>query len=485
MFRVAVTLLLLAAATASARNTKGEIVTWADFSWVHWVGVSMERVYFATTEGITRYNRLERRFEEPLTGGEGLDHSDVNRVWVDHFDQRVFASTSDDLMEYDPLFDRWYPVDQIPLEDIKTEHVDPPNLLHMPFGTFYSPEGEISDFESRVFRVTDVVDDGTGDLWMGTWGMGAAVAPASSSVLEFLPEGLLQNSILAMLWVDDWILVGGAVFDQPRTGLTWFNADTYETEFVESGLDRSFPAYDVLCLEADESMLYLGTAIGVQCFDQTGSRVRRVLDYRAGLPDDYIWSLAMVGDTLLIGTNSGLGLARPSVEPSEVMRHASFEGRPVYDLAVDGDEVWIATSHGAYRWDRVKGTLQRFKHPDIMLEHDVYDIELSDSFLWLATAGGLVRIDRETGAPETYLSLPIDRLSHALAANDEIAAIASGQGFELIHHDYKRPIMRRFTTSDGLPSDEVHCLSLDGEHLWIGSDKGLTRFWWANPSRID
>jgi hypothetical protein len=26
---------------------------------------------------------------------------------------------------------------------------------------------------------------------------------------------------------------------------------------------------------------------------------------------------------------------------------------------------------------------------------------------------------------------------------------------------------------------------MDDDYIWIGSEKGLTRFWWNNPNRVD
>jgi len=64
-------------------------------------------------------------------------------------------------------------------------------------------------------------------------------------------------------------------------------------------------------------------------------------------------------------------------------------------------------------------------------------------------------------------------------------------GLAPVHHrhlatiDHDPPLEREFTTQDGLPSNEVYELLLDGDYLWIGSDRGLTRFLWNDPDRID
>jgi hypothetical protein len=33
-----------------------------------------------------------------------------------------------------------------------------------------------------------------------------------------------------------------------------------------------------------------------------------------------------------------------------------------------------------------------------------------------------------------------------------------------------------------LPSNDIRDLVIDGEYIWLGSNLGLTRFWYKNPS---
>ena len=44
---------------------------------------------------------------------------------------------------------------------------------------------------------------------------------------------------------------------------------------------------------------------------------------------------------------------------------------------------------------------------------------------------------------------------------------------------------RHFTTEDGLLHDSVRWMLLDGDYIWFGTARGLTRFYWNAPYRID
>ena len=41
------------------------------------------------------------------------------------------------------------------------------------------------------------------------------------------------------------------------------------------------------------------------------------------------------------------------------------------------------------------------------------------------------------------------------------------------------------STQGSTPYAHVVGLANDGDYLWVGSDKGLTRFLWNNPQRVD
>ena len=148
-------------------------------------------------------------------------------------------------------------------------------------------------------------------------------------------------------------------------------------------------------------------------------------------------------------------------------------------------DIWVATNVGAYRLTLPSGNLQRFVDPDMAAAGEIYELDYYDDNLWFATSSGLLRLELPTGETRLFDQPSIRRYGHALAVNDTVAAVTSENGLTLIFHSVPRTISREFTTGDGLPSNHIYSLSLDGDYLWIGSDRGLTRFLWNDPDRID
>ena len=147
--------------------------------------------------------------------------------------------------------------------------------------------------------------------------------------------------------------------------------------------------------------------------------------------------------------------------------------------------IWIATSEGAYRFQLPSGRLQQIQDPDFFLNGRVYDVESFGDNLWFAAECAVVRVNTALGDIEPFPTSDHTGDTRALAVNERIVAYSSNRGVTIIYYTDKNRNTREFTTDDGLASNYVYSLLMDGDYLWIGSDRGLTRFLWNNPARVD
>jgi ligand-binding sensor domain-containing protein len=203
------------------------------------------------------------------------------------------------------------------------------------------------------------------------------------------------------------------------------------------------------------------------------------------LSDNDVFSVKVIGDSILVGTANGLNLITHVNDSVGYVRPGQFMNDVIYDLELVDSSLWIAAGTGAYRLKLRSGRLQRYQDPDLLLFGEVYDIERHENDLWFASDEGLVRLNTLTGEAEPFRLTSLKVTPRALAVNDTIAAVASDRGLMLVFHTNEKPFTREFTTDDGLASNYVFSLLLDGDYLWIGTDKGLTRFLWNNPDRVD
>jgi ligand-binding sensor domain-containing protein len=478
-------IVLLLASTALGQNLPGQVVTYADFSYVHHVASSMSHVYFATTEGITRYSKIDQRWELPLTSMIGDENSEVRRVWVDTFDEELYITTDFNQYEYDLLFESWTMVFEIP--DIRNDsrHVRIPPGIIPPFGYNFTSEGSLIDRMGRSYPVTDVVDDGAGNLWLGMWGYGGGRADVSSKQIDLLPFGLLQNHVNAIYDDGELLWVSGLTGQGYRTGLTAFDPEQSEFFYVESGLESDFPAEDVLSLAGDDRAIYIGTAWGLFVYDRQLERITDRINHKNGLISDVVLALQVVGDSVFVGTDEGLTLLDMAKDSVGYINPGEFLNLPVYDFALADSVLWIAAGSGGYRLHLGTGKLQQFLDPDHVIFKAAYNVEVFGESVWFASEYGLAHLDTRTGATEPYLDRAYVHRKRALAVSDRIAATSSDNGLTLFFFDEGKPLSREFTTDDGFPSGNVNCLLMDGDYIWVGTDRGLSHFYWNNPDRID
>ena len=476
---------LLLFSQAFAFNPKGQAVTFSDFSFIRDIASTNNRVFFATSNGLAVYNKFSESWEDPLTGKYGIDDTDIRRVWADHFGQDIYVQSSTDLYKYDSLVERWYQIDALPRLQSEQKVVLPPKVMFAPKGFNYLNDGRLVDESGRYYSFTNTIEDAAGTLWIGTWGYGAATAQGTTAHIDLLPYGLIQNRVNAILMDDEFLWLSGAIIDNYRSGITIFDPEYNQFEHIESGLSRDFPALDVNCLASNENSVFAGTDLGIMVFDrQTFEPIDR-LKRNDGLTDENVLSLAIRGDSIFAGTETGLNLILPKSDSQRVTGPAELFGQIIYDLELVDTTLWIAASKGAYRWFFTTGKLQQFQDPHLIIFSKCLAIERWQDFLWLASSDGLLKLNLKTGETEPYRSVTIDRNYRAIAVNDTIAVASSSLGFTMLFHDNPKPYTREFTTDDGLPSSYVFELIFEGDYLWIGSDKGLTRFLWNNPSRVD
>jgi ligand-binding sensor domain-containing protein len=193
--------------------------------------------------------------------------------------------------------------------------------------------------------------------------------------------------------------------------------------------------------------------------------------------------LTVCSDTVMIGTAAGLSVMHHdsvSVVSSRLLGRSR-----IFKIEPEDSNFWIATNFGALRIKRSTGEVATFEDPLKMTYGRVYDIVHRGRFLWMSTDNGLLRVNLKTAGTEPYRITLFPNVVRRLAVNDLAAAVASDRGLTLVHYARAKPIYREFTVADGLPSDHINCLLFDGDFLWIGSDAGLTRFWWNNPDRVD
>lgn len=477
--------LLGVASVARAFRDSGQVVNYTGFSYVTSIATSAQRAYVATTQGIIIFNKNENRWETPLAGLDGIDAGAIKQIWVDQFDERLFAETDAGKYEFELTFGRWTTAFDIPTLVSNDRRIPPPAVLFPPFGFDYDGDGGLIDPQARKFLISEIIDDGAGNLWIGTLGLGLMRAGSSSKVVEPLSFGLLQDPTTTMCEDDSVLYLTGPAYASRRTGITLFDLRQNRFQYIESGPEFDLPAEDIRNLTVAGDRMIVATRQGLYEIDKRSLRVTGRLDRNLKIKTEDFTAVRVVGDTVFAGTTDGLLVFSIKTKSPQSLLFAALIDHIIYDLEIVRDQLWIASDDGAYRMSLATGKLQKYQDPDRLLFNRVFDIAVADNFLWLSSDGGAVQIDLDSGTTMAYRISSRAISSRAVAANGQLAAIASDHGVTVIFLDGEHWYTRELSTLDGLLSPYVYALLPDGDYLWVGTDKGLTRINWSNPHLRD
>lgn len=462
-----------------------DIVTYADFSHIRDIAVSMDHVYFATTEGVVRYDKFSDAWVKPLTGSPGVDYRNIFRIFVDQFDKKLYARTEINSYEYDMMFESWFFTNKIPSLDNSSREVTPSQIMFVPPAYIYTGDGNIQDQTGFEYRINRMIDDGSGEIWLSVWGLGAAKT-SSSDIIEFLPYGLIQNRVNTIFDSDGIILASGDNIGTNRTGISFFDYDNNQFSYKESGLTFEFPDEDITCFEEDNKFYYVGTSGGLTVLDRENLNVVKRITERYGLIDDELLSLEIVKNKLYIGTLNGLQVLSTDTDSLRLVYSNQFKNQEIYDLELTDSTLWIASSVGAFQLHLKTNKLKQFRDPHHIIFNRVFNIKHEGVNLFIASQDGMVRLNLKTGKTTPFISDSHGINYRALAVNEDVAFLSTDFGFTMFYlteTGYSNE--REFTTTDGIPSQFIFDLLVDGDFLWIGSDRGLSLFLWNDPDRID
>ncbi len=179
-----------------------------------------------------------------------------------------------------------------------------------------------------------------------------------------------------------------------------------------------------------------------------------------GLPDPLVWALARAGNgELLIGSNTGLFALDSDGELKKLFAPPENNPRSIYDLTVDGKDIWIGTRAGIARFEDSKLlTPEPLRKLDNVQINGIYPIGGHD--VWIATMQGLYRYRSEVltqfgpGAGE-----PAGRIRHLLITDAEHFL---------------------FSTEDGIFQYEQGAISRPAWSLGL-RDNFVTRMKWIKP----
>lgn len=249
------------------------------------------------------------------------------------------------------------------------------------------------------------------------------------------------------------------------------------------------PNDHIFAVKSDGDRLWVGTEGGLALIDKKAGKVVKSWTEKDGLPWRAVTGIDIdkkTGDVWL--ALFGGGLARFSAGRFDHWHqmNSGIVNDVAYGVAVENDNVWVATTAGASRLNTVSGEWTIFTEKNAPMEEIWnYGVHYGDGKVHLAVWGsGVLEYTVETGRWKDYLD-PDAEMEIDLYRDDGIVhVITTGANyvdkvlwvssyFGVCRYDGRN--WRAFYNMDsGLPSDFNNSLKArSGNEAWFATDKGL------------
>jgi ligand-binding sensor domain-containing protein len=261
------------------------------------------------------------------------------------------------------------------------------------------------------------------------------------------------------------------------------------TEWKQFTVDDGLPNDHIFSVKADGPRVWVGTEDGLACIDKKTGKVTKSWQTKDGLPWQVVSAIEVhkkTGD-LWLGLFGG-GLARFSGGRFDHFHqfNSGLVNDVVYGIAIENDNVWVATTAGASRYNIVSNEWTIFTEKNAPMEEIWnYGASYNDGKVHLAVWGsGVLEFDVATEAWKTYLDpdgeMEIDLyrddgLVHVITTGvtyiDGILWVSSYFGESRYDGRHWRGY---YSTETGLPSDFTNNVKgRSANEAWFCTDKGV------------
>ncbi len=526
-------LVLAGSACASGPWETGDWVNYSDFRYVTACDKGREYVYFSTTGGILQWDFYRKRWDIPLTvallPGAQVPFDTVYCLAYDDDTGYLWCGSRRGLLVYSTMMDSWerhiLPLGDPPARSIGVSGgavwvsaaesdygvrtyfrgdansgafyvVSPSDIppgvswrgerVHLPEkfpqyfvsapGMIFDVKGELKGIRWDSYPVTCQSRDGRGNIWLGFFGMGPAAADEQIMRLELHPRGPDSAAVRALLYEESDVWMGGRAFTRWRR-----KSDKWD--YYPAGQTVGFYGGRVDDIARVKKKIYIATDLGLSILDlKSGRFVNK--DRSDNLWDPHVTALAAGDGVMWAGTAQGLNMMELAGNEIVRVEEEAIRGLYINDIALDEPFIWVGTDYGLYLHDRETGRWTYVRGADETAGSAVYAIQAGLKEVWVGRDLGLEMFNKDTGIWTGYPSLFFrHREARSVLAGDSLVWVGTDGG--LFKFDRKLNAWTGFSSDDGLPSDTVNVIHRAGDYLWLGTQKGLCRFYWNDPYRVD
>ena len=286
-------------------------------------------------------------------------------------------------------------------------------------------------------------------------------------------DGLKGNRVLRIAIGMDYAWFGT---DQGINRYTR-SIDSWSARTAKDGLSNNF----VNAIALEDEYVWIGTHNCVNRYSRTTDSWN-TYSTNDGLANNFVTTIAISGNYVWFGTyRSGISVYNKTNQMFGKLYTKSdvLSSNDIRSIAIDGNNIWIGTANGGvHRYIEAVGTWARYTKDDGLVSNNISWITAYKGEIWFGTYdSGVSMYDKVKNRWITFVkadSPPEDEVKAIARSESGKFWIATSDG--LMKYDPIISDWTRYGKKDGLSTEYITSLTMDGGILWIGTSRGLASY---------
>ncbi|MCC7431490.1 hypothetical protein IT568_11645 [bacterium] len=349
---------------------------------------------------------------------------------------------------------------------------------------------QLSGPQFEKYQITFFFKDKYGKVFFGTNSNLFGIGNITSRFLKLQKTGLLKKEVTSIFY-DGNQVVAGSRFEEKheRQGFSILDFESEEWTYFEKRFNIAIKNDRLLKVRKFGNNLWFGTFDGLLLYE-TDSKLWRYFSEASGLCGSLVYDFANVDGYFWVLTENGISVVDANATfVYKKFLNSDFKGKKFYKIFVEKEKVWLASECGIYSFDRKSEEILHYssfgEKTNQLVQNPVFNLTSNGNFLFWNNETAVFRMSLESGNVE---QLP----THRYPCGEEIRDIlvdsynvwlATSEG--LFRFILAKNKWIHYREEDGLPSKNLFSLIWDVDFIKIGSENGLTQFYWNNSNRGD
>ncbi|MBM3241032.1 hypothetical protein FJZ31_32515 [Candidatus Poribacteria bacterium] len=258
---------------------------------------------------------------------------------------------------------------------------------------------------------------------------------------------------------------------------------------------------NVSAIAVDDQYVWIGTRNGANRYDKIADRWDKYTPEN-GLPHPDVTSVAIAGSNVWMGTNSGIGkYPRTADDPNAWISYTSgtdiqamavskefaqtLISDEVWCMSATKDAVWVGTRRGVSRYDTSKDLWKTFTEEDGLASNEVSSIAIDGDKVWFGGDKGVtlyseathdwIHFTTEDGLPSNRITCIAVPSSGGVGVGGEDVWFGTFDA-GVARYSKTNKTWKTLAKEDGLTHNGILSIAVDGDNVWIGTQRGLSRY---------